>query len=51
MGKKNCKRRKLYCFFSQWSYCHKGVNAHILQLKKSLDELCEILKKCPIKKK
>lgn len=49
MGKRKGKR--LYCFFAQWCYKHKGFNKHIVQLKRSLNELEETLGKCPVRDK
>lgn len=45
------KGKKLYCFFGQWCYQHKSINCCILRLKEAIDELCETLGKCPVKKK
>lgn len=49
MGKRKGKR--LYCFFAQWCYKHKGFNKHIVRLKRSLNELEETLGRCPVRDK
>lgn len=49
MGKN--KNKKLYCFFGQWCYKHRGFNDHILCLKRALDEVEEVLGRCPFDKK
>lgn len=48
MGKKNGK--KLQSFFGQWSYNHCGMDKRLLRLRKSVDEVNELLKKCCHKK-